>query len=62
MPKKHTQKTRKEYEKKKDKFHQAKNVHIEMKAKFKGGNFVTVLGNKSLVWIKANQDNHKVSK
>jgi hypothetical protein len=23
---------------------------------------VTVLGNKSLVWIKANQDNHKVSK
>lgn len=48
--------------KKKDKFQQAKNVHIEMKAKFKGGNFVTVLGNKSLVWIKANQDNHKVSK
>jgi hypothetical protein len=33
-----------------------------MKAKLKGGNFVTVLGNKSLVWIKANQDNHKVSK
>jgi hypothetical protein len=31
-----------------------------MKAKFKGGNFVTVLGKKSN--HKANQDNHKVSK